>query len=324
MPKVSKNCRDVIRRYKKTKRRQTSQKEKGFILIACFCALLLIAGLTLYEEWQQSQMPPLSADKLYVRFLDVGQGDATLIQFGEDTVLIDAGEPSEGATVVQALQHYGVTQLNHVINSHPHADHLGGIREVLAAFPAERVYMPELPDELVPTSNSFLNFLEILEKQNKTLTRPNCHDTISIGEAVMTFLTVPVTDYDDLNDCSLVCLLEYGDTSFLFCGDLTKTAELDYLDAGLLTEPITVYKCSHHGSAGSSSKDFLACIQPEYVAISVGADNDYGHPAQSCLERLTAYTDQIYRTDLDGTISVISDGRQISIETEQTLKEDTP
>ncbi len=268
----------------------------------------------LFQYQQTMELPSVPEGALYVYVLDVGQGDCVLLRTAESTVLIDGGEPNQGDGLVQKLHALGVHKLDYMINSHPHSDHYGGLTAVLEAIPVDTLYMPDYPEALTPTVSSYFAFLDAIENASLVITTPQNQQQISLGSAALTFLTVDNTAANDLNACSLVCRVEHGSNSFLFCGDLDAKTERVFVRENLLA-PITVLKCSHHGSNGSNCDAFLDVVSPKYAAISVGADNEYGHPSLGCLKRLTEYTNEIYRTDFDGDILFLSKDNLITVQT---------
>lgn len=276
--------------------------------------LLCLTGMAA-EEAVQPVRVPLVQGEMRVYMLDVEQGDAFLIQTSSATVLIDGGEPEQGDGLVRKLRALGIGRLDYMINSHPHSDHFGGLTAVLEEIPTAALYMPDFPEALTPTAESFFDFMDAAEEAAVTVTIPENGDTLLLGDAVLTFLTVDNSEYTDLNDCSLLCRLDHGESSFLFCGDLTSRGERDFVEQGLLA-PVDVLKCAHHGSNTSSCDAFLRAVRPTFVAIPVGEDNDYGHPAMGCLERLYEYTHAIYRTDMDNDVMFSSDGIAITITTD--------
>lgn len=264
--------------------------------------------------------PPtrLNTNELGVWFLDVGQGDCSLIADHDHAILIDGGEYDNGFLIAEALKKRGITHLDAVINSHPHSDHLGGLPTVLEQIPTDAVYLPDYPASLTPTGYTFERFLDVAEAQNLRISVPNCGDTLTFGGFSLTFFSIDNAAWEDLNDCSLVCRIAHGNNSFLFTGDITENAENVMLAKNLI-QPATVLKTAHHGSGNSSSEAFLDAVQPEYAVISVGSFNDYGHPSAHCLERLFARTGDVFRTDVDGTTAFFSDGESLTVETHITF-----
>lgn len=247
----------------------------------------------------------VAQDNLLVDFIDVGQADSILIRNQDQVMLIDAGTNEAGDTVVNYLKELGITKINYLVGTHPHEDHIGGIDDVINNFDIGQIYMPKMET----TTKTFEDVLEAIENKNLTVTAPNKGDKIELRQAVGTFMTDPILDKDNLNLSSLVMRLEFGNTSFLFMGDAEKENE------ETINWPKTdVLKVGHHGSNTSSSKKFLEQIEPEYSIIMVGKDNSYNLPKQETIDNLKSIGSEIYRTDENGTIKIISDGNHLEIE----------
>jgi competence protein ComEC len=277
--------------------------------------VLLTAGLIALLLWfSRKPADPMPASKLDVFVLDAGQGDAILLHSEGHFALLDSGDTDGGSRLVQRLHAMGVRQLDFAVISHPHSDHMGGMAQVLAEFGAQRLYQPEIPAELLPTVYSYEHLLKTAQEHNIPVTVPHCGDTLTLGAAAVQFLSVENSAFEDLNDCSLGCLVTCGSHRFLFCGDLEKAGESAMLSAGLIPR-VSVLKLSHHGSASSTSEAFLAAASPQIAVISVGAMNDYGHPAEQTLARLKAAGTAVYRTDLSGTLRLATDGEQLIVQT---------
>ena len=305
-----KEVRQTARKYRRLKRRTKREQNAG--RTALRAALLLLTALAVLSVRIASipQPEPALPDALRVCILDVGQGDAALIRTPEHAVLIDAGDYEQGFPVVQMLKALGVRKLDAAVCSHPHADHIGGMADVLENIPTNVLYMPEIPDALMPTGYPFTRLLETAENKSTALRSPSCHDTLDLGSAALEFLCVDNTAFEDLNNCSLGCRVTCGSVSFWLAGDLEQEGEEAMLNAGLI-DPVSVLKVAHHGSSHATSDAFLQAAKPEYAAISVGAMNDYGHPAAKLLDRLAAHGCTIYRTDLDDSILFATDGKAL-------------
>ena len=272
----------------------------GAVLLAVIALLLLL----LLRKPKAPDTPPAL---LRVDVLDVGQGDAILLRTEGHAVLIDAGDTDKGITVVQQLVALGVKELDCIINSHPHSDHFGGIETVLRVFPVHALYFPTLPEAQIPTTEMYLSLLRTAEEKQIPVFLPQCRETLSLGDAELTFLSVDNSAFEGLNDCSLGCLVTCGAHTFFFAGDLEAAGEAAFLEAGLIPR-ISVLKVSHHGSSSSTTEEFLAAARPQAAAISCGAMNDYGHPAAQTLKRLSDIGCTVSRTDLDGTLHYETDG----------------
>lgn len=245
-------------------------------------------------------------DGLYVHYIDVGQGDSELVCCGGEYMLIDAGEPSASDTVVDYLNDHGIEKLDYVVCSHGHADHCGGLDAVVENFEVGTVLTSPYPGDTA----SYEIFSDAVAAKGLAMTVPELGESYTLGEAKFEFVG-PLEQYDNLNDDSLVMRLEYGDTSFLFTGDMTSKAERDLLEDGANVK-CDVLKVGHHGSSGSSSYRFLYEAEPKIAVISCEAGNSYGHPHEEALSRLNDCGAEIYRTDLEGSIVIFSNGMEVT------------
>jgi len=254
----------------------------------------------------------LPADSTFeVHFIDVGQGDCSLILCDDAAMLIDGGEASESSKVYAYLKEHGVDYLDYIVATHAHSDHIGGLSGALNYATVGVALCPVTDYD----SKTFDSFVKYLGKQGVGITVPTAGDSFSLGSSVVQVLG-PQQQYDDPNDTSIVLKVSYGDTSFLFTGDAERTAEADILDAGYDLSS-TVLKVGHHGSDTSTSYPFLREIMPEYAVIQVGAGNSYGHPTEDTLSRLRDADVEVYRNDLQGTIICTSDGETVAFTTEK-------
>lgn len=253
--------------------------------------------------------------ELHVWFLDVGQADSSLLVCDGQAMLIDGGNVDDASYVVASLEQYGVTSLDYVINTHCDEDHVGGLAGMLAKFPAEHVWSSTAEYG----TKAFSNFVKYANEQGRAIEIPSPGDTFTLGEAEITVLG-PLRDYENNNENSIVLRVDYGETSFLFTGDMGITAEDELVESGARLDA-TVLKVGHHGSAGSTGYVFLREVMPDYAVISVGTDNSYGHPTEAALSRLRDADTQVFRTDLQGVIHAVSDGRSVTFETERSATE---
>ena len=241
----------------------------------------------------------LAAGEVEAVFIDVGQGDSILLTSGSAHVLVDAGDEGMGQVVLAELQRRGIDKLDLVVASHPHADHIGGLDEVLARIPAEQVFLPEVTSNSV----SFERLLTVLEDEAIPVHAPTPGETWEREGLRLTFLGPDAAaDYDNLNDWSLLLRLDTDYGSLLLTGDAEGPAENDAMDTGLPLQA-DILKVGHHGSKTSTRQKFLQAVSPQAAVISVGADNDYGHPTQAILDRLAEAGVQVFRTDTQGTVT---------------------
>ncbi|MGI6140555.1 MAG: ComEC/Rec2 family competence protein [Caldicoprobacterales bacterium] len=246
-----------------------------------------------------------------VHFIDVGQGDSIYIKTPTQDILIDAGE--RGDTVVEYLNSQNVEDLELVIGTHPHTDHIGGLINVFEEIPVKEVMDPGI----VHTSKTFEEYLALIEEKNMifTVVRAGTKRTYDDG-VVLEILSPANPSEENLNDASIVAKLNYGEISFLFTGDAETTSEKEVLRSGYQIKS-NVLKAGHHGSATSTSDDFLKAVSPETVIIMCGTDNSYGHPHKETLEKLEKADIDVYRTDLLGTIIVETNGADYDIKYEK-------
>ena len=248
----------------------------------------------------------VAQEDLLIDFIDVGQADSILIRNEDKTMLIDAGTNEAGEMVVTYLQNLGINKIDYLIGTHPHEDHIGGLDDVINHFNIGQIYMPKIET----TTKTFEDVLDAIENKNLTVTSPNKGDKIEIGQAVGTFMTEPILDKDNLNFSSLVVRLEFGNSSFLFMGDAEKENE-----ETINWNKTDVLKVGHHGSNTSTSESFLNQVKPQCSIIMVGKDNSYNLPTQETIDKLNTIGSEIYRTDENGTIQIISDGNTIEVKT---------
>lgn len=290
---------------------------KFFPMIPIFLiTLLLVVGCQNVSPEKQSKAQ-ISANvqsaedsSFSVRFLDVGQADAALIECDDHYMLIDGGDTDSSSKMYTVLKEAGIDHLDIVVGTHADADHIGGLAGALNYATADVTLCSTTSND----TKAFENFKKYAEANGGGITVPEIGDKYYLGSSLITILSVNAGN--DSNNSSIVLKLEYGDTSFLFTGDAEKEAEQEMIESGEDLSA-TVLKVGHHGSAGSSSEEFLEEVDPEYAVISVGEDNSYSHPAKAALDRLEAQDAEIYRTDLQGEILMTSDGETIQISTQK-------
>ena len=307
------------------------RKKKSAVRMPLWLYVLIVVAIALVTYFRTSgeaeagdpQPPEASAaaqqtpadETLTVRFLDVGQGDSILLACGDETMLIDGGPVEEGQFLVSRLNRLDVAELTYVINTHPDEDHCGGLAAVLAKYPAEHVYSSVTEY----TTKVFSNVVKYADEQGHPVEVPQTGDSWTLGSASVQVIG-PVQTYSDPNNGSLVLRVDYGGTSFLFTGDMEQNAEADLMDSGANVRA-DVLKAGHHGSPTSSSEAFLEAVAPSIAVISVGENNDYGHPSADVLARLEALGTTIYRTDTQGEIIITSDGQTLTVTTDPTSRE---
>ena len=246
-----------------------------------------------------------------MHFLDVGQALSVLVECDGQFMLYDGGNVDDGSLVVSYLQKQGVEELQYVFCSHAHEDHVGGLAAALAYFPTNHVYSPVTE----ASTKCFKDFVKYTQQQGLQVEVPTVGTTWALGSATVTMLG-PVAQYNDTNDTSIVLRIDYGSTSFLLTGDMEKNAEADLVASGANLKA-DVLQVGHHGSSTSTGYVFLNTVLPEMAVISCGVDNKYGHPHEETLSILRDAKVDLYRTDLQGTITIGSDGQNYTVGTEQ-------
>jgi competence protein ComEC len=255
-----------------------------------------------------------AANDLEVNFLDVGQGDSIFIKtpYGQ-SILIDGGPDN---TVIKRLGEnlsWWDKRIDLMILTHPHDDHIFGLIDVIKRYKVEKI----LYTGVVHTSPNYLIWLELVRDRHIPLTIIDRAQTIKLGEDCNLEIIYPRINLGgqtagNLNNSSIVAKLIYGESKFLFTGDAEVEIEKELIEADIDLRA-DVLKVSHHGSDTSSSKEFLEKVKPKFAVIQVGANNDFGHPSTRIIKRLERINAQILRTDLEGTVKLVSDGEEIEI-----------
>lgn len=257
------------------------------------------------------------AGTLTVTWLDVGQGDAAVIQCGGQSMLIDGGKPEKSSYIYAWLQQHGLSYLDVIVATHVDADHIGGLSGALNYASVGTAYCPVTTG----TTETFQSFVKYLAQRGKQITVPTAGETFALGGAQVQILG-PLHRAEDSNDNSIVLKVSFGTISFLFTGDAERAEEQDLLNAGVNLQS-TVLKVGHHGSDTSTSYPFLRAVAPQYAVISVGAGNSYGHPTEAVLSRLRDAGVTTFRTDMQGEITAVSDGQTINFSTAKNAAAET-
>lgn len=254
---------------------------------------------------------------MIIHMIDVGQGDSVLVQTSDAAILIDAGEVGMGDEVSSYLRSAGVEELDWVICTHPHSDHLGGMTTVIRDFAVDNVMVPYYPEKLEVYERFYLELRGMMEVKNLEPVIAQPGKEYTFGEMKMTVLGPVEWQYsEDLNDWSLSLRFSYGEVDFLSCGDLTENGELQLLLSGAKVEA-EIMKANHHGSAYSGCDEFLSAAAPELALISCGRGNSYEHPHDSLLSRYRSHGIKWKRTDVCGDIRVICENGEYTIDTQK-------
>lgn len=234
-------------------------------------------------------------NNLHVYYIDVGQADSILVMNEKQSLLIDAGNNEDGDMVVNFIKDKGITKLDYIIGTHPHEDHIGGMDDVINNIDVDKIYLPAIQTN----TKTYQDVLQAIKDKNKKINSLKKGDKFNVGEAEFEVMTDSILDKNNLNLSSNIIRMVFNGTSFLFTGDAETENE-----KSITWEQTDILKVGHHGSTTSTSQKFLNQIKPKYAIISVGKNNDYGHPKEKILERLKNERAEIYRTDECGTIEI--------------------
>lgn len=272
--------------------------------------LLFFLIITSLFSCSNKEKPSTNTDNLKVHYFDVGQGDSILIQVNNKNLLIDGGPKYAESQLIKDLKDFGVKKLDYVITTHPHEDHIGGMGQVIKNFNIGKFYAPKV------TSNTKTFEYMVNQLNNKNLKiniiKPDIGSDIDLGKNTKVEIFSPnSSSYDNLNNYSPIIRISYKETSFLFTGDAEKLSEKEVLEKGYDIQS-DVLKIGHHGSSSSTSKEFLNKVNPKMAVISVGKNNDYGHPHKETISSLKNKGIKYFRTDEEGTITLESDGKTVT------------
>lgn len=253
----------------------------------------------------------MNNDLLKVHYLDVGQGDSIFIELpNNETMLIDAAEFYQSENIINYLKNLNYQKIDYVIGTHPHTDHIGGLKDIINTFEIGKIYMPKV----VSTTKTYESLLMAIKDKNLKINTAKAGTSIIDTDALKINILAPNNStYTELNNYSVVTKITYGTTKFLFMGDAEKLSENE------IKENVTadVIKIGHHGSNTSSSIDFIKKVNAKYGIISVGLNNKYNLPKEETITNWENSGTKIYLTSINGTITAISDGTNIKIESEK-------
>ena len=315
---------------------------KKYLQIICgliLCCTMLLTGCGQSGGQSSDTATNSKAEakgQLIINMLDIGQGDAVLIQTGAKNILIDTGDDKyyedgkkgkENTQLLTELQKLKIDHIDTLVMTHAHADHIGKADKVIAQYGVKELVYNGIPS----TSKYFINALKAAKANGTQQVKVKAGDVLDFGNGVSFEIVSPsqsLIDEDtaaikakkkvDVNNESVVGRLTFGNFAMLFTGDAEGPVEKDMAASYGKKLKCQVLKAGHHGSKTSSTAEFLKLVQPESVVMSLGVNNQYGHPHEALLKRLQKQgIKNIYRTDANGTITIVSDGSSYSITTEK-------
>ena len=278
-------------------------------ILAAFMLIVMLCSCDIADIFAEntSDFTP----DMYVHFLDVGQGDSIFIELPNGkTMLIDSGENYHGAAILSYIKDRGYDKIDYVVGTHPHSDHIGSMAYIVRNIKIGSVYLPKVATNTV----MYEKLLEAVEKKNRKIQNGRAGITIARDkdrDFAARIIAPLEVDEKNLNNSSVMILLDYKDATFLFTGDAEKD-ELNTIKADVTAD---VLKLGHHGSRNANPKDFLEKVDPQIAVISCGVDNDYGHPHRETLDILNEMDCDVYRTDKDQTVTIYTDGEKLGVET---------
>lgn len=286
------------------RRKNKSKAGKLGVILGIICLLLSLASLKNLDTELVNKSEFSKGDAVYVHFIDVGQGSATLIQQGVRGIIIDAGEREYGDRVVDYMKDCGIEKVILAVGSHPHSDHIGGLDEVISAFPTDEVILPELTESNTPTTRVYEDLLIAIDEKDIDVTFVDeetfyCNMTSSVSLSTLG----PVEQSKNLNNMSVMCFVDCFDTTFFIPGDAEK-GELEsvYEVSDIYELKADVMAMSHHGSDTALYKPFLDAVDADVAVISCGKNNSYGHPHEKLLDYIRDNKMNCLRTDEQGDI----------------------
>lgn len=290
-------------------------KRKKTLSVSAALVVLVLACLGIFSfgnsDDNTKNNSEAHTEKIISHYIDVGQGDSEFIEFPDGkTMLIDAGTDKYGETVVDYVKNLGYSKIDYLVGTHPHADHIGGMADVVNAFEIGNIYMPKVGTN----TKTFENLLDTIQSKDMIINTAKAGMNIVSSDEndYSADILAPIKDeYDDLNNYSVVIKITYGDSKFLYMGDAEEEIEDELIGSGADVKA-DVIKIGHHGSNTSSSSDFVKSVGADYAVFSVGKDNDYGHPHSQTVKRWKNIGAEIYRTDEQGTIVISSNGSDIT------------
>ncbi|MFR5264362.1 ComEC/Rec2 family competence protein [Clostridium sp.] len=273
-------------------------KSKKYFYFIIFLFVLLIIKISFFPATDY-------INNLKVHYIDVGQGDSSLIEYLDKKILIDCGPNSNESNLLKYLNNLNITKIDYIFITHPHEDHIGNLDQVISKYKVTTIFMPKVNFESKDLSTS----LSLIKDKNITLYDLNKDFKIKFNEDFyLEVFSSPKKNYENINNFSPLIKVIFKKDSFLFTGDNEEIGELEFINNAI---DVDILKVGHHGSNTSSTDLFLKKVSPKISIISCGKNNSFNHPNPKVLERLNKFDNKIYRTDEDGTIIINSYGNSV-------------
>lgn len=321
------NKNNIKRKVKKKAKKALVNKKKSNNRLMGAIATIAVAAIAIFF-YRDDIGNFLNNDRVYreyledgytlVHFIDIGQGDAVLIQTLNGSVLIDGGDNHTASLLEDYLRRVGISEVTYMIATHPHADHIGGLANVMDNFLVHRIIAPDVTH----TTLTFERFVDAIERNDIYLQRAVVGDTFNVDNVDFLIIHPNNSGYSNLNDYSVSVRVEIGDVSFIFTGDAETIAEQEMVNLQYEHLNADILHVGHHGSSTSTIPSFLEAVNPEIAIINVGRNNRYNHPHSSVMNRLEDINARIYRTDMQGHIVLATNGNNVHITTQYEMHPD--
>ena len=297
------------------KSRKSSWLSVLLTVAAIVVVLMRLGGGEIDATLAQSPTPSTAAveGSMTLTVLEVGKADCLVLQCDGESMIIDGGNEGDEAYILEHLEQMGIEEFRYLVNTHPHEDHLGSLDAVVEQYPVEKAYIS--PKE--HTTRSYENLIDALDAQQVPTEIPQPGDQWQLGGATLTVLSPdPDADYDGYNDWSIVLMAQYGQVKYLLMGDAETPVESDLLESGINLSA-DVLKVGHHGSSTSSKKAFLEEVSPKWAVITCDYTETAGEPHEEVAQRMEELSIPMLRTDLQGIVTITTDGSTVEVETER-------
>lgn len=284
------------------------KKNIYLLTITFFIMTLFLSSCDLINTNSNPALEDISG-KMIVHYIDVGQGDAILVQVNNKNLLLDSGPKSGKDALLNYISKLKIEKFDYVIATHPHEDHIGNMADIIKKYEIDAFYAPKAET----TTKTFEKMIDSLKNKDLKINSIKAGiNSVDLGTGTKVSIYSPNKDkYDNLNNYSPIIKIQFGSNSFLFTGDAEKEVEKEVLNTNVDLKA-DVLKIGHHGSSTSTSEAFFRAVSPSISIISLGIDNSYGHPHKETLKLLKDNKIKIFRTDKDGSIVIISDGTNIT------------